>query len=964
MGEVTPELITALTKAITDAIKAATPTTATETANGQNGAARSTQLKPPPFTFREFREADGTTVEDYFKRFDWALELSKISEEQYANYARVHMGMELNNALKFLVAPETPESRTYEQIRTALTAHFDSTKNKYAESVKFRHITQQKGESIASFALRLRQGATHCDYKEHLDRMLIEQLLHGLSDSDTCDEIISKKPDTFKDAYEIAHALDSTRQIADEVKSAQLMPAEKTHLLMAAPTQYRRGKQSRDFSSRNTAYRRTQNQPSDDASPRDPSRRSDDSIDYRTQHVCNGCGATHKRIDCPYRESECHKCKKKGHIARVCRSNRTALTTDQVDSEEYPAQHIDTIRRLNKIEEMHTLKTYDKVMLRVQIDGHNLEMELDTGAPCGIISSVTLRKIKSDYRLHPTNRQFMSYTHHRLNCIGRISVSVTLGKTSRELDLYVIEGEYDSLFGREWLAQFKHELDWDSLFPSQVHAVSATSPHLTRQQQLQIDQLLVKHEEVFSNSAGKLIGPPVKMHLRPGATPVFARARDIPYALRDTYAKEIDAKLASAHYTKVDYSEWASTTHVVTKKNGKIRITGNYKPTLNPRIIIDEHPIPKAEQIFGEMEGATIFAHLDITDAYTHLPVDEEFSHALTLNTPTHGLIRPTRAVYGAANIPAIWQRRIEAVTHDIKKVRIFFDDLLVFASTFEELILTLDGLLTRLREHGLRLNRAKCIFAAHAVEMLGHKIDAQGIHKSDTHIAAIRDAPKPSTPDELELFIGKTTYYSAFIPDLATIARPLRDMLLVEPFQWTAIADKAHTELKSILISPQVLIPYDPSLPLLLASDASKTGLGVVLSHRLSNGLERPIAYASRTLTATEQRYPQIDKEALAIVYGVHKFFNYLYARRFTLITDHKPLTQILHPEKSLPVLCISRMANYADYLAHFTFDIQFKSTKANANADYCSRAPLPATSNCIHKIALQEGEEVTELN
>ena len=303
------------------------------------------------------------------------------------------------------------------------------------------------------------------------------------------------------------------------------------------------------------------------------------------------------------------------------------------------------------------------------------------------------------------------------------------------------------------------------------------------------------------------------------------------------------------------------------KKNGKIRITGNYKPTLNPQLIVDEHLIPKAEHIFNDMKGAKIFCHLDIRDAYSHLTVDEEFSAALTLNTPTHGLVRPLRAQYGAANIPAIWQRRIETVIQKIKKVRNFFDDLLLFADSFEELLQTLEELLEQLRQHGIHLNREKCTFAASAVEFLGHRIDAGGIHKSDKHIEAIRDAPKPSTPEELELFIGKATYYNAFISDLATKARPLRDMLATAPFKWTQTATEAYAELKKILISPQVLMPYDPALPLLLATDASKTGVGAVLSHRLSNGGERSIAYASRTMTLTEQRYTQIDKEALAIV-------------------------------------------------------------------------------------------------
>lgn len=98
------------------------------------------------------------------------------------------------------------------------------------------------------------------------------------------------------------------------------------------------------------------------------------------------------------------------------------------------------------------------------------------------------------------------------------------------------------------------------------------------------------------------------------------------------------------------------------------------------------------------MKDAKLFCHLDITDAYTHLPVDAEFSHALTLNTPTHGLIRPTRAIYGTANIPAVWQRRIETVLRDIPNVFNFFDDILVFADNFENLLSSLDTVLRRLR--------------------------------------------------------------------------------------------------------------------------------------------------------------------------------------------------------------------------------------------------------------------------
>ncbi|XP_050094281.1 uncharacterized protein LOC126576981 [Anopheles aquasalis] len=111
------------------------------------------------------------------------------------------MGVELNTALKFLITPRDPEELQFHEIKNSLVAHFDRATNKYVESVKFRTlITQQKGETIAQFALRLKRGAAYCEYGEFLDRMLIEQLLHGLEARDMCDAIIQKKPNTFQQA--------------------------------------------------------------------------------------------------------------------------------------------------------------------------------------------------------------------------------------------------------------------------------------------------------------------------------------------------------------------------------------------------------------------------------------------------------------------------------------------------------------------------------------------------------------------------------------------------------------------------------------------------------------------------------------------------------------------------------------------------------------------------------------------
>ncbi|KAJ8671120.1 hypothetical protein QAD02_002379 [Eretmocerus hayati] len=163
------------TIAISDAVREALPAAvAAATATARHDSVQQQQQpKPPQFRFREFHSTDNTTVTDYFKRFDWALQLSKISEDQYANYARVHMGSELNDASKFLVSPEEPETCSYKDLCKLLIGHFDSKKNKYAESVKFRSVVQNKEEPVAKFALRLKQAAAHCEYGSFLDRTTI-----------------------------------------------------------------------------------------------------------------------------------------------------------------------------------------------------------------------------------------------------------------------------------------------------------------------------------------------------------------------------------------------------------------------------------------------------------------------------------------------------------------------------------------------------------------------------------------------------------------------------------------------------------------------------------------------------------------------------------------------------------------------------------------------------------------------
>ena len=204
-------------------------------------------------------------------------------------------------------------------------------------------------------------------------------------------------------------------------------------------------------------------------------------------------------------------------------------------------------------------------------------------------------------------------------------------------------------------------------------------------------------------------------------------------------------------------------------------------------------------------------------------------------------------------------------------------------------------------------------------------------------------DAPAPTNVAELRSFLGLVNYYGRFISNLATRLQPLNQLLHQrETWKWTAECTRAFEDIKSVLSSSQVLAHYDSSLPVSLAPDASPYGMGAVISQQYPDGSERPIAFASRTLTPSEKNYPQIEREALALVFGVKRFHPYLYGRKFCLITDHKPLTAILASNKAIPSLAAARLQRWAILLSAYQYDIQFCRTQDHANADGLSRLPV----------------------
>jgi hypothetical protein len=298
--------------------------------------------------------------------------------------------------------------------------------------------------------------------------------------------------------------------------------------------------------------------------------------------------------------------------------------------------------------------------------------------------------------------------------------------------------------------------------------------------------------------------------------------------------------------------------------------------------------------------------------------------------------------MYGLNGAPAIWQRYVDELFQGMEGVTVFMDDARITGSNEMLHLRALEEFFKKCKEHGLKLNLTKSKFFQKEINFLGHTIDANGLHKTDDKISAILNAPVPNDVQEVKSFLGLVNFYGKFCKNLATISNPLNDLTKKDvKFKWSRNCQEAFDKIKKEICSPRVLVHYDPQLPITLATDASPVGVGSVLSHLYPDGTERPIAFASRTLTRTEQKYSQIDKEALAIVWAVQKFYLYLKCRRFTLITDHKPLVAIFGSKRGLPVLAATRLLHYALILQSFEFDIKYRDTKNHGNADCLSRLP-----------------------
>lgn len=289
---------------------------------------------------------------------------------------------------------------------------------------------------------------------------------------------------------------------------------------------------------------------------------------------------------------------------------------------------------------------------------------------------------------------------------------------------------------------------------------------------------------------------------------------------------------------------------------------------------------------------------------------------------------------FGLKNAPATFQRVMDCMLRDLIGVCcfVYMDDIIIFSTSLEEHQLHLDMIMKRLKEAGLKIQLDKCEFFRNEVQFLGHTVTKDGVLPNEDKIKIIREWPIPKNVKEIRQFLGTLGYYRRFIKDFAKLVKPLTNLLRKDTeFEITPEMEECFQKCKEILIRDPILIYPDFEKEFILTTDASDYAIGAVLSQG-TLGKDRPVAFASRTLNVTEERYSTTEKELLAIVWAVKHFKSYLYGRRFKLVTDHKPLIYSLTNSND-------KIVRWKLQLSEFNYEIVYKPGKQNVVADALSR-------------------------
>lgn len=464
--------------------------------------------------------------------------------------------------------------------------------------------------------------------------------------------------------------------------------------------------------------------------------------------------------------------------------------------------------------------------------------------------------------------------------------------------------------------------------------------HLNEQMVSSVTKVLSKFPSVFSELSEKEF-PSLQfdsLDVLSNKT-IQSKTYRFPQAHEEMVKKEME-KMLNLKIISHSKSPFNSPVWVVPKKddvNGEKqwRIVIDYR-NLNKITIPDKYPLPNITDIIDQLGNAKYFSVLDLVSGFHQIEVNP-IHRAKTAFTVLGSHYEFNRLPFGLINSAPAFQRIMTQVLEGLvgKICFVYIDDIVIYGQSLNDHLANLDKVLDRLRVNKLKVKPSKCHFLKESINYLGYVISQNGIKMDPQKTEAIRNFIPPTNEKKLKSFLGLAGFYRKYVPNFSIIAQPLHNLLKKDVvYEWDSKCQQAFEMLINVISHDIVLQFPNFDNHFYLTTDASNFGIGAVLSQKDEKGYDRPLAFISRSLNAAEKNYSTTEKECLAIVWATNHFRNYLFGRKFTILSDHRPLVwldSVIDPG--------ARLLRWRLKLNNYDYEIRYMPGKLNYVADELSR-------------------------
>ncbi|XP_031359175.1 uncharacterized protein K02A2.6-like [Photinus pyralis] len=836
-----------------------------------------------------------------FEIYSTATELDGKDQKIQCAQMLHHMGEDAINIFNSFTFADN-EKNKIASLKEKFANYFVPKTNVTYERYKF-FTSRQNEEPLEQFITNLKNQAQLCNLGEEALRneLIKTMLIIGIKDEAVREKLLQKEDLTLDKAIECCIVTESSRQQLRDMKQNT-------------------SSQSQGVNEIDSIRRTTRTMESNSRANKETKSRFDNKDQFKKVSNCTRCGKNHSINNCSAYGALCNNCKKPNHFANVCKykSHRNRKINEIVDHDNYEQSLlINEISNNSKINNC-TIELIVNNKVNVFVN-----FKVDTGANANIISLDQLKSIEfNEKSIQRSHEILLTFTGQKIPIVGKCYLHLRLkDKLIKNVEFHIHKGN-GSIIGINACVELDIIKFHEEVKLKEIYAINKNCNS-------GYEKLINDNSNLFKG-IGK-VGRPYHIELNENAMPVVKPIRNVPFAIQEQFKKHLNELVNLKIIERVEgSSEWVNSYVIVRKNNGSLRICLDPK-NLNESIKDSKYKLTSLDDIISNINGSTVFTLLDATSGFWNIPLDKESSKLCTFATP-FGRYKFLRMPFGIKTASEVFQERFQEIFAD-NGVQVYIDDILVHGKDKQEHDERLKNVFRKAHEQNVKFNLSKCRFGVGEIKYLGYKFSSEGIMIDEEKIDAIKNMPQPKNKKDIQRFLGFITYVGRFIENLSEKTQPLREIIKQENlFEWGEPQNKAFVELKNLVIKEPILRYYNPKKPITLSVDASKSGLGAVLLQD-----NQPCAYASRAMTTTQQNYAQIEKELLAIVFGVNKFHQYVYGTKFIVETDHKPLIAIF--KKPLNA-CPARLQRMLLSLQKYQIHLIYKPGKDLIIADTLSRA------------------------